>query len=186
MVNLSFDQRAVASRLIPYYCSYRLISTFGHGTIRTFAANSSEMKKLAARDFEDLLQVRLCLLSWVFKVFRFFVQSFIVCNTFIWGSSWWASQQAPHETSISNSRMACSHQASNALWQHFAFARRIDYRVWPINATVPWPYLCPIQNSRASTRDCSMKSKMCQTTICCIVCSSSCLININTPQHWNG
>lgn len=36
---------------------YRSISTFGHGTIRTFAANSSEMKKLAGRDFEDLLQV---------------------------------------------------------------------------------------------------------------------------------
>ena len=37
--------------------SYRQMSTFGHGTIRKFAANSSEMKKLAARDFEDLLQV---------------------------------------------------------------------------------------------------------------------------------
>ncbi|KAF9473198.1 hypothetical protein BDN70DRAFT_817606, partial [Pholiota conissans] len=35
---------------------YRQISTFGSGTIRTFAQNSSEMKKLAARDFEDLLQ----------------------------------------------------------------------------------------------------------------------------------
>lgn len=38
-------------------CRYREIPTFGHGTIRNFAANSSEMKKLAARDFEDLLQV---------------------------------------------------------------------------------------------------------------------------------
>jgi hypothetical protein len=36
---------------------YHQISTFGHGTIRKFAANSSEMKKMAARDFEDLLQV---------------------------------------------------------------------------------------------------------------------------------
>ncbi|KAF9038247.1 hypothetical protein BJ165DRAFT_1532122 [Panaeolus papilionaceus] len=35
---------------------FALISTFGHGTIRNFAANSSEMKKMAARDFEDLLQ----------------------------------------------------------------------------------------------------------------------------------
>ncbi|KAF9043136.1 hypothetical protein BJ165DRAFT_1348337 [Panaeolus papilionaceus] len=32
------------------------ISTFGNGTIRKFPANSSEMKKMAARDFEDLLQ----------------------------------------------------------------------------------------------------------------------------------
>ena len=36
---------------------YRQISTFGRGTIRRFATNASEMKKLAARDFEDLLQV---------------------------------------------------------------------------------------------------------------------------------
>ncbi|KAF9056169.1 hypothetical protein BJ165DRAFT_1522113 [Panaeolus papilionaceus] len=35
---------------------FAVISTFGHGTIRNFAANSSEMKKMAARDFEDLLQ----------------------------------------------------------------------------------------------------------------------------------
>jgi hypothetical protein len=32
--------------------------TFGSSTIRCFATNASEMKKLAARDFEDLLQVR--------------------------------------------------------------------------------------------------------------------------------
>jgi hypothetical protein len=36
---------------------YRLIPTFGRGTIRKFSNNASSMKKLAARDFEDLLQV---------------------------------------------------------------------------------------------------------------------------------
>ena len=35
--------------------------TFGSSTIRRFATNASEMKKLAARDFEDLLQVTRCL-----------------------------------------------------------------------------------------------------------------------------
>jgi hypothetical protein len=35
------------------------MSTFGRGTIRKFPSNVSEMKKLAARDFEDLLQVRI-------------------------------------------------------------------------------------------------------------------------------
>ncbi|KAH7919882.1 hypothetical protein BV22DRAFT_1022211, partial [Leucogyrophana mollusca] len=35
---------------------YRDVPTFGKSTIRRFARNSSEMKKLAARDFEDLLQ----------------------------------------------------------------------------------------------------------------------------------
>ena len=36
---------------------YRQIPTFGRGTIRFFDANVSAMKKLAARDWEDLLQV---------------------------------------------------------------------------------------------------------------------------------
>ncbi|KAG6913900.1 hypothetical protein DXG01_003626 [Tephrocybe rancida] len=35
---------------------YRQTPTFGRDTIRKFATNASEMKKLAARDFEDLLQ----------------------------------------------------------------------------------------------------------------------------------
>ena len=38
--------------------SFRAMPTFGSSTIRRFATNASEMKKLAARDFEDLLQVR--------------------------------------------------------------------------------------------------------------------------------
>jgi hypothetical protein len=37
---------------------YRQISPFGNGTIRRFTGNPSAMRKLAARDFEDLLQVR--------------------------------------------------------------------------------------------------------------------------------
>jgi len=37
--------------------SYRTIPAFGT-TIRRFAHNVSAMKKMAARDFEDLLQVR--------------------------------------------------------------------------------------------------------------------------------
>jgi hypothetical protein len=35
---------------------YRQVPPFG-STVRRFASNASEMKKLAARDFEDLLQV---------------------------------------------------------------------------------------------------------------------------------
>ena len=36
---------------------YHHVPTFGHGTIRRFCNNAASMKKLAARDFEDLLQV---------------------------------------------------------------------------------------------------------------------------------
>ncbi|KIY49798.1 hypothetical protein FISHEDRAFT_40613 [Fistulina hepatica ATCC 64428] len=35
---------------------FRQVPTFGRSTIRRFATNVSEMKKLAARDFEDILQ----------------------------------------------------------------------------------------------------------------------------------
>jgi hypothetical protein len=38
---------------------YRQVPTFGRSTIRHFSENASGMKKLAARNFEDLLQVRL-------------------------------------------------------------------------------------------------------------------------------
>jgi hypothetical protein len=39
------------------HCRYRLMPTFGRDTIRRFHNNASEMKKLAGRDYEDLLQV---------------------------------------------------------------------------------------------------------------------------------
>jgi hypothetical protein len=40
------------------YLSFRQISSFGSSsTIRRFAHNVADMKKLAARDFEDILQV---------------------------------------------------------------------------------------------------------------------------------
>jgi hypothetical protein len=39
-------------------CRYREIPTFGRDTIRKFVRNASAMTKLAARDYEDLLQVR--------------------------------------------------------------------------------------------------------------------------------
>ena len=36
---------------------FRMVPTFGSDTIRKFASNTSEMKRMAARDFEDVLQV---------------------------------------------------------------------------------------------------------------------------------
>ena len=36
---------------------FRAVPTFGRSTIRQFTENASAMKKLAARDYEDLLQV---------------------------------------------------------------------------------------------------------------------------------
>lgn len=42
----------------PTITRFRAMPTFGLHVIRRFATNASEMKKLAARDFEDLLQVK--------------------------------------------------------------------------------------------------------------------------------
>lgn len=41
-----------------HWYSFRQIPTFGRDKIRKFSANASELKKLAARDYEDLLQVQ--------------------------------------------------------------------------------------------------------------------------------
>lgn len=49
----------LSSKLTASYIRYRKVPTFGRGTIRRFDGNASAMKKLAARDFEDLLQVSL-------------------------------------------------------------------------------------------------------------------------------
>jgi hypothetical protein len=38
-------------------CRFRQVPSYGNGVIHKFANNTSEMKRLAARDFEDILQV---------------------------------------------------------------------------------------------------------------------------------
>ena len=41
------------------YLRYRQVPRFGRDGIRKFSANASEMKQMAAHNFEDLLQVSL-------------------------------------------------------------------------------------------------------------------------------
>lgn len=50
LLMLSFDLFSIR------YC---LVPSFGRSTIQKFSSNASEMKKLAARNYEDLLQVDL-------------------------------------------------------------------------------------------------------------------------------
>ena len=51
---------------LPAWNRFRQIPTFGRDTIRKFSNNASAMKKLAARDFEDLLQVCIMSLVWYY------------------------------------------------------------------------------------------------------------------------
>ena len=46
-----------SSHLDCYHVSYRQVPTFDHDTIQCFHSNCSKKKKMAARDFEDLLLV---------------------------------------------------------------------------------------------------------------------------------
>jgi hypothetical protein len=47
---------------------FRQIPTFSNGVIRRFSNNTSEMKRLAARDFEDILQVFSSRLTFTFDL----------------------------------------------------------------------------------------------------------------------
>jgi len=55
---------------------FRQIPTFGRDTIRRFDTNVSAMKKLAARDWEDILQVVTEYLN-----FRALRTGLLVCNS---------------------------------------------------------------------------------------------------------
>lgn len=57
---------------------YRQVPTFGRDTIRKFSANCSEMKKMAARDFEDLLQV--CKLTTHYTDLVMVTHKLLVCH----------------------------------------------------------------------------------------------------------
>ncbi len=52
-----YSMALLSLKLMHLILSYRSVPTFGQSTIRRFHNNASSMKKLAARDFEDLLQV---------------------------------------------------------------------------------------------------------------------------------
>ncbi len=145
--------------------SYRQISTFGHGTIRKFAANSSEMKKLAARDFEDLLQVPVLCDYW------FNVDLVRGVNNRIWETD--EAIQGPYLLSIFNHWVAsggsCSNEGANleiwtdwntgqcvtpSLWFVMDYTDLINRHIWIVNTKtsasqyphcqVPFPWwLCP-------------------------------------------
>ncbi|KAH9944799.1 hypothetical protein B0H21DRAFT_823184 [Amylocystis lapponica] len=56
LIRLLYAAVPSGSMVVELDSRFRRISTFGRGTIRRFTGNVSEMRKLAARDFEDLLQ----------------------------------------------------------------------------------------------------------------------------------
>ena len=57
---------------------YRQVPSFGRDTIRRFARNVSELKKMAARDFEDILQVSDLIIR--FLTITYITTIFLVCD----------------------------------------------------------------------------------------------------------
>jgi len=51
------------SRCSQFLQSFRQVPTFGQDSVRRFSNNVSELKRLAARDYKNLLQVRVLLYS---------------------------------------------------------------------------------------------------------------------------
>jgi hypothetical protein len=82
---LSFAELKQTLLMLDAYLSrFRQVPTFGRDTIRRFSSNISELKKLAARDFEDILQVSSVSHEYVVKLippslsvrFRYLMVSF--------------------------------------------------------------------------------------------------------------
>lgn len=60
-------------------CRYRLVPTFGRDTIRRFRANTSDLKHMAARDFEDFLQVSMTSVSNCFLLMCMICRPLSLC-----------------------------------------------------------------------------------------------------------
>ena len=81
----TLDQRYATTKISSFkshahaFQSFHQVPTFGRDTIRQFANNISELKKLAARDFEDILQVSY-ILQYSFDIFRFIASTDCDCG----------------------------------------------------------------------------------------------------------
>jgi hypothetical protein len=78
--------------------SYREIPSFGRDTIRSFSANCSEMKKMAAHDFENLLQVcsnvgfdHSCIADNIFSAPSLFLMDFFRNRITEWSCNYFSS-----------------------------------------------------------------------------------------------
>ena len=140
-----------------YLNRYCQTPPFSH-TIRKFTNNVSEMKKLVAWDFEDLLQVMYYHHISVNMVNVLIVGLISVFHPSVWGSPWWASQCTPHETIISDGRMVWLCQIKNALWDHDWTFRHAHNGVRSTHEAIPWIDLFQIRNQGAFLWGCSLSA----------------------------
>ena len=128
---------------------YRQVPTFGKDTIRRFRENSSELKKMAARDFEDLLQVRR---FWV--VIPRASNSFcaVVCSSCLRKSPSRAPQLSGPTTSVPVVSLACPREAPHA---HRLYSRHygtLNYSFGSANTQIFFRNMPGFWNKRAPTR----------------------------------
>jgi len=139
---------------------FREVPTFGRDTIRRFTSNVSGLKKLAARDFEDILQVRV-------NGFRFVVVKLTlvlaVRNTSFRGPV--PQRPRPHHPTapLRTCNMAWSRETPPAYWNHSSWSRKLNHTTWRSATKISVRRLPSIQNKGSSfRRNCSSASPSCK------------------------
>ena len=120
---------------------FRQIPSFGHDTICHFSNDALAMKKLAARNFEDLLQVS----APIWQPGHLPDSPLLVFHSCFWGTLTTPPQWNYHDSTIQAGKVACPCQAmaahrlhSESTWEHNS-----NTRSWI--AKVSSDHMCSIQ-----------------------------------------
>ena len=100
---------------------YRQVPSFGRDTIRRFSRNVSELKRMAARDFEDLLQVSTLVSDSVCNSDDLWYYHYlVVCHPGLHWPPTTVTWQPSSKTSVYTGALAWASQVTNAYWRHNA------------------------------------------------------------------
>lgn len=144
-----------------FYSRFWQVPTFGNGVICRFSDNTSEMKRLAARDFEDMLQVLFSeYLSLNLSCWQF---SSLVCHSRLRGIISHRSRCCCAIAVVSIRAVACPCEAQASLGVHGQVSwRNIQAAVAKVTE-IPRCHLCCIQYSGIAQRESSLPTKGCKT-----------------------
>lgn len=116
---------------------FRQVPTFGRDTIRKFGGSVSAMKKLAARDFEDILQVsalptflQILLLRHVtslFSVGSWFLKVFYLVNT----TRSYLTLRSTWQHGMPTQNSGCTHPTQSTPFDHRQRNSAVNFVVMP-------------------------------------------------------
>ena len=153
--NFCYEYSVSYNYLIIFFCangalSYRNVPPFGRSTIHKFHSNASAMKKLAARDFEDLLQVIVCLF-----VIQICPNSLLVCySRFRWSSAIWTWPNCPC-IAFWAEYVDITCKITWAYGDNASWSRMLNHSTGRLLAEIWKGRMLTIQHQRTSSRTCS-------------------------------